>query len=114
MGLKLQTNVASTAPTYGATVIGINPPPEISPLELLVEGEKTRGIGPWRRDLYGVGHELSGKRAKRGWFPGMEANLFINNGLEEVVEQLVCWDGGTGNQLFPRIEELPWFYRKSG
>ncbi|KAL3482205.1 hypothetical protein BJX99DRAFT_83344 [Aspergillus californicus] len=91
-------------------VVGINPPEEVTPRRELVKGEEERGIGPWRRDRYGVGAELAGKRMKRGWVAGMERTYFLDFGLE-VVEELVCWDGGGGNEVFPRLRELPW-YRK--
>lgn len=91
-------------------LIGINPPPEVTSLESLVQGEEKGGIGLWRRDLYGVGNDLAGKRAKRGWTPGMEDGLFVNVGLEGVVEELICWDGReSGNEWFGRMGELPWY-----
>lgn len=90
-------------------LIGINPPEEITPLECLIQGETSKGIGLWKEDPYGVGEELAGKRIKRGWTPGMEEVIFLNKGLENAVEQLVCWNG-KGNHSFPHIQELPWFY----
>jgi hypothetical protein len=89
--------------------IGINPPEEVTPLTDLINGEANSGIGLWRNDLYGVGEELFGKRVKRGWTIGKERDLFVGIGLEDVVEQLVMWDGGRGgNQLFRKMHELPW------
>ena len=59
--------------------------------------------------MYGVGEELFDKRVKRGWTIGKERDLFVGIGLEDVVEQLVMWDGGTGgNQLFQKMHQLPW------
>ncbi|OJI99786.1 hypothetical protein ASPVEDRAFT_81377 [Aspergillus versicolor CBS 583.65] len=87
------------------SVVGINPPEEVTPLEELVEGEEKRGIGLWREDKYGVGGELKDKRVKRGWVDGMERGLWVGVGLETVVEDLVCWDSG---EWFPWIIELPW------
>lgn len=98
------------AEVSAVSVIGINPPEEVTPLESLVRGEATKGIGLWRQDLYGVGKDLADKRHQRGWTLDKETGVFVNVGLEEVVEQLVCWQGGTGNELFPRMEQLPWFY----
>ncbi|KAL4875644.1 hypothetical protein BJY04DRAFT_223878 [Aspergillus karnatakaensis] len=92
------------------SVVGINPPEEVTPLEELVEGEEKRGIGLWRGDMYGVGKELSGKRAKRGWRDGVEHGIWTGVGLESVVEELVSWSGGrSGNEWFPRMRELPWY-----
>lgn len=92
-----------------AGVVGINPPEEVTPLSELVDGEKKRGIGLWKSDMYGVGPELKSKRVKRGWIGGMDKGVWVDVGLEEVVEQLICWNGGSdGNELFPRMMELPW------
>ncbi|RAQ44960.1 DUF218 domain protein [Aspergillus flavus] len=93
-----------------AAVIGINPPEEVTPEASLIEGEEKRGIGLWMRDRYGVLSELKEKRVKRGWVEGMEEGLFVNVGLEEVVEKLVRWEGGiSGNEWFSRMEDLPWY-----
>ncbi|KAL2825011.1 hypothetical protein BDW59DRAFT_179990 [Aspergillus cavernicola] len=92
------------------SIVGINPPEEASPLNELVEGEEKRGIGLWKCDRYGVGEDLAGKRVKRGWVVGMERDVFLGVGLVSVVEELVCWEGGSdGNVLFPRMKELPWY-----
>jgi hypothetical protein len=91
-------------------VIGINPPEHVTPEASLIEGEELRGIGLWMRDRYGVLSDLARKRAKRGWRQGMEEGLFVNVGLESVVEELVCWDGGRGgNEWFEKMEQLPWY-----
>ncbi|KAJ9210670.1 hypothetical protein DTO166G4_7730 [Paecilomyces variotii] len=89
--------------------VGINPPPEITSPESLVEGEEKRGIALWKKDLYGTGPELVEKRRKRGWGDGMEDGIFVNVGLEPVVERLVRWDGGAEkNEWFNDIDQLPW------
>lgn len=95
---------------YGISVIGINPPEEVTPMESLLRGEAGKGIGLWRQDLYGTSKELGGKRALRGWENGKEAAVFESLDLEEVVEQLTRWKSGSTNELFPRVGELPWFY----
>ncbi|KAL5333346.1 hypothetical protein BJX70DRAFT_392272 [Aspergillus crustosus] len=78
------------------SLIGINPPEEVTPLR---EG-----------DMYSVREELKGKRVKRGRAHGMERGLWVGVGLEGVVEELVYWDGGkSGNDLFPKMRELPWY-----
>ncbi|PWY87479.1 DUF218 domain protein [Aspergillus heteromorphus CBS 117.55] len=70
-----------------AGVVGINPPEEVTPLASVVAGEEKSGIGLWR-GIYGV---------------------VCGVGLESVVEKLVVWDGGdTGNEWFPRMNQLPW------
>lgn len=91
-------------------VIGIDPPGEVTSMESLIQGESSKGIGLWRRDLYGVGQDLTGKRVARGWAPGMVHELWLDGNFEPVVEQLVSWDGGAGNKWFPHIEKLPWYY----
>lgn len=90
-------------------VIGINPPEEVTSEESLIAGEEKRGIGLWMEDRYGVQTELAGKRAKRGWTRGMETSVFGDSGLEQVVEELVAWDGEDGNQWFPKMHLLPWY-----
>ncbi|KAL6238252.1 hypothetical protein BDW75DRAFT_32639 [Aspergillus navahoensis] len=90
-------------------VVGINPPEEVTPLRELMDGEKKRGLGLWRRDRYGVGINLKGKRMERGWVDGLEKALWVGVGLEPVVEELAQWDGGSeGNEWFPKKSELPW------
>ncbi|OJJ44417.1 hypothetical protein ASPZODRAFT_153854 [Penicilliopsis zonata CBS 506.65] len=90
-------------------ILGIDPPESVTSRASLETGEETSGIGLWRRDIYGVGPELAGKRVKRGWELGMEQDLFVNAGLEPAVEQLICWDGGDkGNELFTKMDQLPW------
>jgi Uncharacterized conserved protein len=111
IGLLPNLPAAVTAGSRDANVWGIDPPEHVTPQESLITGEALRGIGLWKKDLYGVGEELASKRKDRGWEPGTE-RVFLNRGLEAVVEQLVCWNGGTGNEWFPRIKELPWFYEK--
>lgn len=94
----------------GVNLIGINPPEEVTPAQSLITGEEQRGIGLWKKDLYGVQPDLAGKRAKRGWTPGMEEGVFVNVGLEDVVEELVRWNGGKdGNEWFPKLDQLPWY-----
>ncbi|KAJ9244568.1 hypothetical protein DTO271D3_3922 [Paecilomyces variotii] len=89
--------------------VGINPPPEITSPESLVEGEEKRGVALWKKDLYGTGPELVEKRRKRGWGDGMEDGIFVNVGFEPVVERLVRWDGGAEkNAWFNEIDQLPW------
>ncbi|ODM14783.1 hypothetical protein SI65_09777 [Aspergillus cristatus] len=91
-------------------LIGINPPESVTLLESLIAGEEKSGIGLWRRDRYGVQSELAGKRVKREWQAGMENGLFVDVGLEPVVEDLVRWDGGrSGNEWFDKMEQLPWY-----
>jgi hypothetical protein len=109
LGLLPDATAEETLADRTADVHGIDPPEHVTSQESLKRGEASKGIGLWKKDLYGVGDELAGKRRDRGWEPGMES-IFLNRGLEEVVEQLLCWNGGTGNDWFPRMKELPWFY----
>ena len=98
--------------TQKVAVIGINPPEEVTPSERRIRGEAMNGIGLWRQDLYGAQWlVLAGKRMKRGWSPGMENELFSNLGLEDVVLELIRYDGGSHcNEWFSGRESLPWSY----
>lgn len=102
-------------------IIGINPPEEVTSLESLIAGEEKSGIGLWRNDLYGIGPQLLTKRRRRGWTEDADRNVFVNVGLEPVVERLVCWNGGGGDgdrredsidcdetRWFPERDLLPW------
>ena len=95
------------------SVTGIDPPEEVTSSESLIQGESLRGIGLWRRDLYGVGPDLANKRIVRGWTPDIAHELCLDGHFEPVVQQLVVWDGGTGNEWFPHLEQLPWCYGHS-
>ncbi|KAJ6112179.1 hypothetical protein N7523_008240 [Penicillium sp. IBT 18751x] len=109
IGLLPNLPAAVTEGSRDAEVWGFDPPEHVTSQESLIKGEALRGIGLWKKDLYGAGDELARKRKDRGWEPGME-RVFLNRGLEKVVEQLICWNGGAGNEWFPRITELPWYY----
>ena len=93
-------------------LIGLNPPEDVTSAEYLNTGEERSGIGLWRHDLYGVQPILAGKRAKRGWNRGLEEELLINaDDLPPVVQELISWHGGeSGNEWFPRMKELLWYY----
>lgn len=85
--------------------IGIDPPESVSPRRLLEEGERERGWGVWRGDLYGGGELLGGKRRGRGWRDEVEG--LVGEGCEEDVRGLLEWGGGrTGVEVFGGA--LPW------
>ncbi|GFF85848.1 uncharacterized protein C57A10.07 [Aspergillus udagawae] len=110
LGLRTSFSESGGQTWCSGTVVGINPPEEVTPLASLISGEEKSGIGLWRRDLYGVGEELAAKRVKRGWKPGMEDEVFVDMDLEEVVEELIRWHGGVNdNELFPKLDQLPWY-----
>lgn len=113
VGLLPCTGGELTTHAHHVAVIGINPPEEVTSLDSLIRGEELRGIGLWRKDLYGVSEDLARKRRKRGWECGMEKAVFSNQGLEDAVEHLICWGGGAGNEWFPGISELPWCYKNT-
>ncbi|KAJ5360919.1 hypothetical protein N7517_010110 [Penicillium concentricum] len=99
--------------THKIAVIGINPPAEVTPPEKLTRGETMNGIGLWREDLYGVNPDLVGKRARRGWSSETENDVFSGLGLEDVVLDLIRYDGGDHcNKWFPKRESLPWSYTR--
>ncbi|KAJ5155062.1 uncharacterized protein N7500_010501 [Penicillium coprophilum] len=97
--------------THKVAVLGINPPVEVTPPETLTRGEALNGIGLWREDLYGVNSDLVEKRMKRGWSPETGNDIFSDLGLENVVLDLIRYDGGRHcNKWFPKRETLPWSY----
>lgn len=72
--------------------IGINPPFSAQELSDVVEGERKRGYGLWKDDLFGIGELLSEKRKERSW----DEDEFLANLREDfdvgamgVVENLV-------------------------
>ena len=85
--------------------IGIDPPESVSPRKFLEEGERARGWGVWRGDLYGMGELLGGKRRVREWRD--EVKGVVGEGYEEGVRGLLGWGGGrTGVEVFSGA--LPW------
>ncbi len=85
--------------------IGIDPPESVSPRRLLEEGERERGWGVWREDLYGMGELLGGKRRARGWRD--EVKDIVGEGGEKGVRGLLGWGGGRdGVEVFGGT--LPW------
>ena len=72
---------------------------------MLDEGERERGYGIWKGDLYGVGEVLVAKRRGRGWVEGTLG--VMGEGSEEVVRGLLRWRGGeSGVQVYGGV--LPW------
>lgn len=92
-------------PPSRLTYIGIDPPEDVTPRNILEKGEKERGYGVWKEDLYGVGSVLGEKREKRGW---RDSVLEIGGkGREESVIELLQWtDGADGKQVYEG--RLPW------
>lgn len=85
--------------------MGIDPPENVSPKRELEEGEAKRGWGLWRRDLYGVGEALGGKRRLRGWSESEEEVVARESG--EGVRGLLAWKGGpSGVEVYEG--PLPW------
>ena len=95
-------------PRGQVTYVGIDPPPDVTPRNVLDEGE-ARAVNAWKIDPYGAGHELSSKRAKRGWQPDSAEMVWIRSSgvLESEVKELLAYDGGSdGNAMFAK--PLPW------
>ncbi|KAL8852309.1 MAG: hypothetical protein Q9221_002805 [Calogaya cf. arnoldii] len=96
-------------PTGKVTYIGLDPPGSVTRREELEEGERVRGYGAWKEDLYGVGELLGGKRVRRGWkVERVEDVLGVFEGKEwEMVRGLLEWEGGRDEkEVYPG--ELPW------
>lgn len=92
-------------PLSQITYIGIDPPEDVTPISFLEQGERERGYGVWKGDLYGVGSVLGGKKEKRGWEDG--ALDVAGNGKEESVAGLLQWRGGPdGKEVYKG--RLPW------
>ena len=72
----------------------------------LEKGERKRGVGSWRGDLYGRGSVLAEKRRKRGWVDGREVEL-VGEVSDEGVRGLVEWRGGEGGSEV-WSGRLPW------
>jgi hypothetical protein len=74
-------------------------------LEWTQDSELRNGYAPFEADLYGTKHFLAGKRKTRFWEE--ERMDEMCEGLEDVVQRLLRWDGGEdGVQVFH--ETLPW------
>ncbi len=89
--------------------MGIDPPESVSPRKGLENGERLRGYGVWKGDLYGVGEILKEKRVGRGWREESVGELLESlEGAEmELVKGLLEWKGGEdGKERYGG--ELPW------
>ncbi|KAJ5485526.1 hypothetical protein N7539_005514 [Penicillium diatomitis] len=109
LGLLPPTDHQKSSPHPGVSVIGINPPAEVTPPEVLVWGESAKGYELWKQDLYGVGSELAQKRLARGWSPTKIEDVCVNADLSSSVKQLLSWNGGKSNEWFQQMAELPWY-----
>ncbi|KAF2458516.1 hypothetical protein BDY21DRAFT_410475 [Lineolata rhizophorae] len=67
--------------------VGINPPFSYAEWQQTVKGELDHGLELWRKDIFGVGPELSKKRKDRGWDEKMLDE--VADGLEESVQKLI-------------------------
>lgn len=98
---------------HKVSVIGINPPDDVTTSESLMRGELMSGIGLWKTDPYGVNRDLGSKRSNRGWFPGM-VDEFSTMDIEDVVLELLRYDGGKDHkEWFSKRKDLPWSYAKN-
>lgn len=77
----------------------------MTPRSVLEQGEREKGYGVWKDDLYGAGSVLGGKREQRGWKDC--ASEAVGKGKEEGVEGLLKWRGGAdGKEVYEG--RLPW------
>ncbi|KAK5454265.1 hypothetical protein LTS15_006265 [Exophiala xenobiotica] len=96
--------------------VGIDPPFDNTRMAEIEEGDRLRGYGAWKGDLYGVGEGPRGKRVKRGWdgdvfrrevlerLGGVGASLSVREELGRVV----FWDGGGEGRLLMERVNVPW------
>ncbi|KAJ9496788.1 hypothetical protein H2202_007862 [Exophiala xenobiotica] len=96
--------------------VGIDPPFDKTRMAEIEEGDRLRGYGAWKGDLYGVGEGPRGKRAKRGW----DGDAFRREVLErlggvgvslsvrEELERVVFWGGGGEGRLLMERVNVPW------
>ena len=71
-----------------------------------MEGERVRGYGAWREDLYGVGKALGGKRMGRGWRLEKVGEVLGMFEVEEreMIRGLLEWKGGeNGKEVYPGL-----------
>ena len=93
--------------------VGVDPPFDGVKMVEVREGDRKRGFGVWREDLYGVGSALEGKRIARGWTAERRTEFQrevvekLDERDREAVRLLMEWGGGeTGVELLPG--RLPW------
>ena len=92
-------------PLSRVTYIGLDPPENVTPRNVLEQGELERGYGVWEDDLYGVGSVLGEKREKRGWEE--DALETVVRGKDGSVDRLLEWKGGVdGREVY--TGRLPW------
>jgi hypothetical protein len=96
--------------------VGIDPPFDKTRMAEIEEGDRLRGYGAWKADLYGVGEGPRGKRVKRGW----DGDVFRREVLEslgrvgvsvsvrEELERVVFWGGGGDRRLLMEGASVPW------
>ncbi|KAK7900365.1 hypothetical protein LTR67_004111 [Exophiala xenobiotica] len=96
--------------------VGIDPPFDKTRMAEIEEGDRLRGYGAWKGDLYGVGEGPRGKRVKRGW----DGDVFRREVLErlggvgvslsvrEELERVVFWGGGGEGRLLMERVNVPW------
>ncbi|KAL9629181.1 MAG: hypothetical protein Q9204_005418, partial [Flavoplaca sp. TL-2023a] len=96
-------------PVAKMSYIGLDPPESVTPRKELAEGERVRGYGAWKEDLYGVGDVLWGKRVGRGWRAEKAGEILekFEGEEREMIKGLLEWRGGEdGNELYSG--RLPW------
>ncbi|KAL8895988.1 MAG: hypothetical protein Q9192_003330 [Flavoplaca navasiana] len=96
-------------PTAKTSYIGLDPPESVTSRNELLEGERVRGYGAWKEDLYGVGEVLGEKRVGRGWSVEKAGAILekFEGEEREIIRGLLERKGGEdGKELYSG--RLPW------
>ncbi|KAJ9611322.1 hypothetical protein H2200_004506 [Cladophialophora chaetospira] len=95
-------------PLERVTYIGIDPPFDTARMSEIEEGDRLRGYGAWKKDLYGASELLRSKREKRGWNEaavGREiVGRYMDGEAKEGIERLLAW--GSCSERYPG--RMPW------
>lgn len=87
---------AIKAPIRDVDFVGIDPPFDKEKLAQIIEGDRLRGYGVWKDDLYGTGDLLREKRVSRGW----DETAFVN----QVIRKEDLWSEDAQDMLVALVQ----------
>lgn len=95
-----------------AAFIGINPPFDPVKMMEIEEGDRLRGFGAWKKDIYGSGAALAQKRRARGWnedeFKAQVLTRLPVGTVREQIENFVARRNDGQNLTKVYEGQLPW------